>query len=97
MDDVQWKYWKDDGEQSRKVFCKRKNNAHWVGDAYENFQENRYDCLQWQCFKRTGCLIIADTSDDNKIKPEGILDHGFHAILACEDPIEFIAPVMIHF
>ena len=48
---------------------------HWVQNAYKKLQDSKYNYLRWQCFKRAGCLINADGSDDNKIKPDGIPDY----------------------
>ena len=48
---------------------------HWVQNAYKKLQDSKYNYLRWQCFKRAGCLINTDGSDDNKIKPDGIPDY----------------------
>ena len=31
--------------------------------------------LRFQCFQKTGCLITADGSDDDLIKPEGLIGY----------------------
>ena len=48
---------------------------HWVRDAFEKLQGSKYGYSMWRCFERTGCLITADGSGDDKIKPEGMPDY----------------------
>ena len=58
------------GNSAHKFTAKeiRVITTHWVGAA--NYAYSRY-----RCFKRTGCLITADGSADEKIKPEGLPDY----------------------
>eukprot|EP00112_Aurelia_sp_Birch-Aquarium-sp1_P017284 Seg3990.4 transcript_id=Seg3990.4/GoldUCD/mRNA.D3Y31 product="hypothetical protein" protein_id=Seg3990.4/GoldUCD/D3Y31 len=49
--------------------------THWVGDAWELLQGNEYKESRYRCFEKTGCLITADGSDDDKINPEGLLGY----------------------
>ena len=44
--------------------------TQWDGEAYSKLNGPEYDNLRWICFERTGCLIIADSSDDDRINPE---------------------------
>ena len=46
--------------------------THWVGDAWELLQSDEYDRSRYRCFEKTGCLITADGSGDDKINPEGL-------------------------
>ena len=46
--------------------------THWVGAAYEKISSAEYHDFRWRMFEKTGCLITADGSDDNKIKPEDL-------------------------
>ena len=51
--------------------------THWVGKAWEKIHEaseNYSKCL-WRYFEKTGCLITADGSGDEKINPEGLQDY----------------------
>ena len=49
--------------------------THWVGDAWGKLQDPKYDHSRWRCFERTGCLLTADGSDDDKVKPEGMPEY----------------------
>ena len=49
--------------------------THWVGEANKKLQGDAYASFRKGCFLRTGCLITADGSDDDKIKPEGLPDY----------------------
>ena len=46
--------------------------TYWVGDAWEILQGDKYKDSRYRCFERTGCLITADCSNDDKINPEGL-------------------------
>ena len=47
--------------------------THWVGDAWETLCGTNYEHLRKRCWEKTGYLITADGSDDDKISPEGLL------------------------
>lgn len=49
--------------------------TQWVGEAYKRLQEIDYKSFRWNCFEKTGCLMTADNSGDEKIKPEGLSDY----------------------
>ena len=44
--------------------------SHWVGAAYKNISSKEYHSFGWRMFEKTGCLITADGSGNDKIKPE---------------------------
>ena len=46
--------------------------TQWASRAWEKLSQPRYDKLRLSCWKKTGCLITNDGSDDDKIKPEGL-------------------------
>ena len=46
--------------------------THWVGEAHRIIAKPIFDSVRLRCFQKTGCLITADGSDDEKIKPEGL-------------------------
>ena len=47
----------------------------WAGEAYQKLISEQYDGFRWRMFEKTGCLITADGSGDDKIKPEGLDDY----------------------
>ena len=44
--------------------------SHWIGAAYKNISSKDYQSFGKRMFEKTGCLITADGSDNDKIKPE---------------------------
>ena len=58
-------------------------------------QDPKYDHFRWRCFERTGCLLTADGSDDDKVKPEGMPEYVVPPPLpipAGDDPFESLSP-----
>ena len=49
--------------------------TQWAGEAWKALCTEKYDKIRQSCWKATGCLITADGSDDNLIKPEGLDDY----------------------
>ena len=48
--------------------------AHWVGETFEKLKSDaKFDAVRCRCFEKTGYLITADGSEDEKIKPGGYL------------------------
>ena len=45
--------------------------THWVGEAYNTLVDERYDGFRREFFGRTGCLLTADGSGDDLVRPEG--------------------------
>ena len=43
----------------------------WAGNGYHQLNRPSYDKFRWRLFEKTGCLITADGSEDDKINPEG--------------------------
>ena len=58
---------KVDGKKKRRIL-----RTHWVGEAYSKLMMDDYSKSRWRSFKKTGCLITADGSEDFKIEPEGL-------------------------
>ena len=55
----------------------------------------KYDASRWKCFERTGCLLTADSSDGDKVKPEGMYACVVPPLLpipAAADPFESLVP-----
>ena len=44
----------------------------WTGNAWEKLPALKYDRLRLSCWQKTGCLITADGSNGDLIKPEGL-------------------------
>lgn len=63
--------------------------THWIGEAHRIIAKSVYDSVRFRCFQKTGCLITADGSDDDKIKPEGLEDcYVVPPPLSIKSPIE---------
>ena len=62
------------GNDNKKLSAKQRRIllTHWVGEAYKTLQSERYTSFRKNCFEKTGCLITADGSHDEKIKPESL-------------------------
>ena len=46
--------------------------THWVGEAQKKLCSPDYDHFRKRCWEKTGFLITADGSEDDKITPEGL-------------------------
>ena len=55
--------------------------SHWIGAAYKNISSKEYKSFGWRMFEKTGCLITADGSDNDKIKPEECPE--YHVLPPC--------------
>ena len=65
--------------------------SKWVGEAHRKIISSQYDKVRWRAFEKTGCLITADGSEDEKIKPEGLGDYIVPQplnIISPEEPVE---------
>ena len=58
--------------------------THRVGNAWKKLCEPAYDHFRRRCWEKTGCLITADGSEDDKISPEGL--RNYHV----PPPLEFL-------
>ena len=45
--------------------------SHWAGSAYKELVSDKYKVFCWRQFEKTGCLITADGSEDNKLPLRG--------------------------
>ena len=52
------------GAKERRILI-----SNWAGNAWEKLSSSKYDHLRRQCWMKTGCLISADGSSDDQIKP----------------------------
>ena len=48
----------------------------FVGQAWEELNED-YSEMRRKFFLKTGCLMTADGTDDDKIQPEGFVNYNF--------------------
>ena len=58
----------------------------WAGSAYQKLISKDYDDFRWRLFEKTGCLITADGSEDDKISPEGLPEYK------PPPPLDYIEP-----
>ena len=51
----------------------------WVGNAYRKAsKDEKFQSMLYRSFEKTGCLITADGSEDEKIQPEGMPGYIVH-------------------
>ena len=48
----------------------------FVGQAWEELNED-YSEMRKKFYQKTGCLMTADGTDDDKIQPEGFVNYNF--------------------
>ena len=46
--------------------------TQWAGEAADILKGSDYDHFRWRCFEKTGMLLTADGSSDDKVAPEGL-------------------------
>ena len=85
------------GNCEKKLTCsdRRILITEWVGNAVDTLNHSNYDNFRWRCFEKTGILITADGSEDEKIQPEGLTDYKVPPPLPMPGPLEhpdIIAP-----
>ena len=54
---------------------RRTLTTHWAGEAYAKLCGNEYNDFWKKLWLKTGCLITADGSNDDKIAPEGLQNY----------------------
>jgi hypothetical protein len=95
--------WLDDDENIEKWYGaeshitaseKRILITHWVGNAYRKLTSQKYDAFRWRMFEKTGCLITADGSEDEKISPEGLPDYMVPPPIALDPVMTLAAPTV---
>ena len=47
----------------------------WDGNVYRQLNIPSFDKFRWRHFEKTGCLITADGSEDDKINPEDLSNY----------------------
>ena len=73
--------WLDDDENASLWYGQEKGFSakdrrvmitQWAGDAYNKLLSPSYDAFRMRLFQKTGALMAADGSDDDKVSPEGL-------------------------
>ena len=64
--------WFGISEQRLDAKCRRILIIHWVVEVYKKLLREDYKPTRYRSFEKTGCLIIADRSQDSKINPESL-------------------------
>ena len=68
--------------------------THWVGNVHRKLTSSKYDSFRWRMFKKTGCLITADGSEDKKTQPEEFPNYTVLPSIALDPDTTFAsAPV----
>ena len=58
-----------------KASDKRVLIAGWSGQAYRTMMTEEFNSFWYRLFQKTGCLVTADGSDDNKVQPGDLKDN----------------------
>ena len=75
MEDENMALWLGYGDENLTASKRRILITKFVGEAYELLQQPNYDGFRRNCFAKTGCLLTADGSEDDLVKPEGLLNY----------------------
>ena len=75
--------WLEDDDNSEKWYGHGKFSArdrrvlitHWAAEAWTKLTSPDYEKFLTSAWERTGCLMTADGTEDDKIKPEGLTDY----------------------
>ena len=60
--------------------------SHWAGEAYKKLCSTEYDAFRVKIWQKTGCLMTADGTDDDRVQPEGLADYKLPPPLLLLDP-----------
>lgn len=69
--------------------------THWVGEAYNRLSGEKYASSRYRCFEKTGCLVTADGTGDDKIQPEGLPGYSIPPplpVIGPENPLDLPTP-----
>ena len=58
-----------------KASDKRVLITGWSGQAYRTMMTEEFNSFWYRLFQKTGCLVTADGSDDNKVQPGDLKDN----------------------
>ena len=75
MEEENMNIWMGNAEEPLTTSKRRVLICYWVGEAHKILQEDTYAGFMRNCFEKTGCLLTADGSEDDKVKPEGLIDY----------------------
>ena len=63
--------------------------TRWVGEAYrKTSKDEKFLRMLYRSFAKTGCLITADGSEDDKINPEGMPAYVVPPPVDIDNPVE---------
>ena len=65
--------------------------CQWAGNAYDTFVQD-YAHLRARAFRKTGCLMTADGSEDDQVHPEGLPDYKLPGVGWTEPTIAGVKP-----
>lgn len=49
--------------------------SHWAGEAWDKLSSEKYDSFREGIWQTTGCMMTVDGTNDEKIKPEGLVQY----------------------
>ena len=87
--------WLGNGEEKPDAKQRRILITHWVGEAYNRLSGEKYASSRYRCFEKTGCLVTADGSGDDKIQPEGLPGYSIPPplpVVGLENPLDLPTP-----
>ena len=61
--------------------------THWVDSVWGTLCSPEYQNLRMRCSEKTGCLMTADGSENNKITPEGLKAYNIYNIPSLPPPL----------
>ena len=79
------KYWLDCDENADRwygnteLFSAKERRiliTRWASNAYSKLISQDHKSCVWRMWEKTGCLITADDSEDEKIQPEGSKEYN---------------------
>lgn len=86
------------GNDDRKLSAKDRRIliTNWVGEAYrKTSKDGQFLRMLYRSFEKTGCLITADGSEDDKINPEGMPGYLVPPPVDIDNQVEVIETPML--
>ena len=50
----------------------------FLGKAWQTIHTDTYERMHANAWVKTGCLLTADGTDDDKVQPQGLADYVVH-------------------
>ena len=76
--------WLDDDDNAERWYGnerpysakeRRISISHWAGEAYKKLCNTEHDAFRLKIWQKTGCLMTANGTDDDKVQSEGLADY----------------------